>query len=374
MKVCPKCAQSFAEGFKYCPRDATELVKYDVRARMQSQEELHFLLESDSLWSRLKSELAEARVELRRRPLEYLASLLRSEGSSHGRRRLLQAGWATSVIVYSLIVLAFLTAGFLKMAISGNPADAAPPPLCDPSDKYVKLVFTPVEERAEQGRGMLGGSLSKPKRSHGGGGAKGDLRASAGEMPTPSLNPQINPPDLSLPKIIQPKLVVPETVYVDPAFWRTFKGPYGERGGQIEIPSLGSGVGTGVGPGKGPGSGQGEDGNTGGGRPASGGGPITGPDNETGSAISKLKPTILHTERASYTEEARQQRVQGSVVLNVLFGADGRIQDIRTLHGLPHGLTESAIAAAHRIRFRPAVRNGQPVGVRLNIEFNFALY
>ncbi len=36
--------------------------------------------------------------------------------------------------------------------------------------------------------------------------------------------------------------------------------------------------------------------------------------------------------------------------------------------------TESAITAVHRIRYRPAMRNGQPVGVRLNIELSFALY
>jgi hypothetical protein len=42
--------------------------------------------------------------------------------------------------------------------------------------------------------------------------------------------------------------------------------------------------------------------------------------------------------------------------------------------GLPCGLTEAAIEAAKRIRFQPALRNGAPVSVRAQLEYNFALY
>ncbi len=60
MKVCPKCARSFADGFAYCPQDATLLERYDLRARVNSEDEFHFLLESESLLSRLKRELVNA--------------------------------------------------------------------------------------------------------------------------------------------------------------------------------------------------------------------------------------------------------------------------------------------------------------------------
>ena len=60
MKLCPKCGQSFAEGFVYCPRDAARLEKYDLRARIRRDDELHFLIESESLIARLKRELAGA--------------------------------------------------------------------------------------------------------------------------------------------------------------------------------------------------------------------------------------------------------------------------------------------------------------------------
>ncbi|MGH9802065.1 MAG: energy transducer TonB, partial [Blastocatellia bacterium] len=75
-----------------------------------------------------------------------------------------------------------------------------------------------------------------------------------------------------------------------------------------------------------------------------------------------------------YTELARQHKIQGSVILSVIYGADGLIHDIRVQHGLPDGLTEEAIAAARQIRFNPATREGKPVSVRGNIEYNFTLY
>jgi TonB family protein len=87
-----------------------------------------------------------------------------------------------------------------------------------------------------------------------------------------------------------------------------------------------------------------------------------------------LKPTILYREKAKYTEEARLNKVEGAVVLTIVFGADGRVRDIRTVRGLPHGLTETSIEAAQKIRFHPAVRDGKPVSVRAVLEFSFALY
>jgi TonB family protein len=88
----------------------------------------------------------------------------------------------------------------------------------------------------------------------------------------------------------------------------------------------------------------------------------------------ELRPTILYREKAKYTEEARQHKVEGTVVLTVVFGADGRIHDIRTVRRLPDGLTETSIEAAQKIRFQPAIQNGRPVSVRATLEFSFALY
>jgi len=86
-----------------------------------------------------------------------------------------------------------------------------------------------------------------------------------------------------------------------------------------------------------------------------------------------LKPTIIYREKPKYTAEARDNGVQGIVVLNVVFTADGQITNIRVVRGLSYGLTEKAIEAAAKIRFIPAMKDGQPVSVRGNLEFSFNL-
>jgi TonB family protein len=84
-----------------------------------------------------------------------------------------------------------------------------------------------------------------------------------------------------------------------------------------------------------------------------------------------LKPTILYREKARYTEEAKNQGVQGTVVLQVVFQANGAIGGVKVIRGLPYGLTESAIGAARKIKFEPAVKDGKPVSVRGSLEFTF---
>jgi TonB family protein len=87
-----------------------------------------------------------------------------------------------------------------------------------------------------------------------------------------------------------------------------------------------------------------------------------------------LRPTILYKEKAEYTPEARANKVRGSVILNVIFGADGGIRVLRVVRGLPHGLTGQALKAAQRVRFEPAVKDGKPVDIRGDLEFSFDLY
>jgi TonB family protein len=87
-----------------------------------------------------------------------------------------------------------------------------------------------------------------------------------------------------------------------------------------------------------------------------------------------LRPTILYKEKAKYTEAARQQRIRGTVVLSVIFFSDGQIGSVRVLRALPYGLTAQSLAAVEKIRFGPALKDGQPVSVRGNLEFSFNLY
>jgi hypothetical protein len=118
MKVCPKCSQSFADGFTYCPKDAARLEKYDLRARIRRDDEFHFLIESESLMTRLKRELANAFGELKVNPRAFLRGLLRGEGTTRQRKRLLRAGFASGLLVYASVFVAVSLIGILKLLTS----------------------------------------------------------------------------------------------------------------------------------------------------------------------------------------------------------------------------------------------------------------
>jgi TonB family protein len=355
------------------------LERYDLRARINADDEFHFLIESESLLSRLKRELVNAVEELRENPRSFLGGLLRGEGSTRQRKRLIQAGFATALIAYSSIIMATLLAGLFRQTQSDQIVIAAPKPLPTPFIIAIPIATSKADQQkraAKARQGLLGGSLqqSQAQRSGGGGGQEDKRPASVGEMPMPALSPQLNPPDLEPPKIKFATLIVPETIYADDALRQRINGQFGIRNGQTDAPSRGDGKGTGIGEGDGPGYDRGIGGNVGGGPPRIGSGPIKGSGDGVLPMSQNLRPTILYREKAKYTENARQNRVQGAVVLSVIFGADGKIHNIRVVRGLPHGLTETSIEAAQHIRFQPAIHNSRPVSVQATLEFNFALY
>jgi TonB family protein len=102
--------------------------------------------------------------------------------------------------------------------------------------------------------------------------------------------------------------------------------------------------------------------------------PAPTPPSAVQMITSSLRPKITYREPAKYTEEARYNVTHGMVALNVVFRSDGRISDIRVVRGLPYGLTEKAIEAARKVRFEPAIKDGQPVSVRGILELVFHLY
>lgn len=81
--------------------------------------------------------------------------------------------------------------------------------------------------------------------------------------------------------------------------------------------------------------------------------------------------TIVYKPNPAYSAEGREHRIQGDVVLEVIFLASGQIKVTRVVSGLGFGMDEEAIHAAQRIRFTPAVRDGKPVdfSARIRIEF-----
>jgi len=90
------------------------------------------------------------------------------------------------------------------------------------------------------------------------------------------------------------------------------------------------------------------------------------------AAITRTKPAenvasktvsaeIISKPNPIYTEEARKLRIEGEVLLDVVFESGGKVRVVRVVRGLGHGLDEAAAKAAEQIRFRPAQQNGQPV-------------
>jgi len=62
-----------------------------------------------------------------------------------------------------------------------------------------------------------------------------------------------------------------------------------------------------------------------------------------------------------YTDEAKNKKIEGDVLLQVVFTAGGNVQIQRVVQGLGYGLDDSAQAAAKQIRFKPALQEGQAV-------------
>jgi TonB family protein len=74
-----------------------------------------------------------------------------------------------------------------------------------------------------------------------------------------------------------------------------------------------------------------------------------------------------------YTDEARSLKLEGEVLLEVSFSASGTLHVNRVVRGLGHGLDEAAIAAANKIRFKPALRNGQPMDSTAIVHVTFQM-
>jgi TonB family protein len=212
----------------------------------------------------------------------------------------------------------------------------------------------------------------------GGGGGRQETRpASKGELPKPSLSPQLIAPSPYEP-LKPPKLAVQETIQVDPRLlpnWKDTPLPTGLPTGLEGPPSSGTGTGGGIGDGKGTGIGPGDGSGVGPGRGYNmgGGDPSLGGGDGANSGPPDVKPRLLNTLRPNYTEDARRNKIQGTVLARVVIGADGTVKRVTIVRGLPDGLNEEAIQAAYKLRFSPAMKNGRPIPYTMKLEVAFSL-
>lgn len=216
-------------------------------------------------------------------------------------------------------------------------------------------------------------TLQPSKTLSGGGGGGGDrdkLQASQGRLPKQSMQ-QFTPPTVVIrneqPKLpMEPTVVIPPQVHLTQPDMPNLGDPLSHL--PASLPSngtgsgsgIGSGSGGGVGSGEGPGFGPGHGGGTGGGAFRVGGG------------VSA--PKAVYSPDPEYSEEARKAKFQGTCVLWLVVGPDGRPRDIKVQRTLGLGLDEKAIEAVKNWRFEPAMKDGKPVAVQINVEVSFRLY
>lgn len=82
---------------------------------------------------------------------------------------------------------------------------------------------------------------------------------------------------------------------------------------------------------------------------------------QSAPALAKVVPAeILTKPTPTYTDEARNLKIEGEVLLEVVLEASGRLRVVRVVRGLGHGLDDNAVKAALQIHFKPAMRDGQP--------------
>lgn len=84
-------------------------------------------------------------------------------------------------------------------------------------------------------------------------------------------------------------------------------------------------------------------------------------------------PVKLVFPQPRYTEEARQARIQGTVILQAVIDREGNVGEVLIIKGLPLGLDDSAIETVQNWKFKPALRGAEPVAVYLNLMINFSL-
>lgn len=92
---------------------------------------------------------------------------------------------------------------------------------------------------------------------------------------------------------------------------------------------------------------------------------------DTGPATTPVE--ITYKPNPIYTQEARDMKLEGEVLLEVSFSATGTLHVNKVVRGLGHGLDEAAIAAANKIRFKPALRYGQPVDSTAVVHVTFQM-
>jgi protein TonB len=281
-----------------------------------------------SLWSGLRELVLPNRLSplvLESRPVVVVDRMF--EGRSYR-----PAGWAVVAHVFAVLMVGF--AATTKIHI------AAP----------VKMVTTELVVPPQ--------APPMANAMHGGGGQRGPTPVTRGTPPR-FAELQIVPP--KAPPMIEPKIHIEPTLEVQQDVRMASSVPQvGVANSPLVGMSMGGGKGGGMGSGNGNGVGPGAGGNTGGGVRQIGGG------------VSA--PVLLYQVDPEFSEEARRSKTAGNVLVNLWVDENGNPSHVHVIRGIGMGLDEKAVAAVKLYKFKPAMENGRPVTVEMNVDVTFHIF
>jgi protein TonB len=265
--------------------------------------------------------------------------------------QLQRASWVNSVLVHAMAILALILPYYISQML--NPVKAAQVEVVDISPYLPQL--PPSANKAGGG---------------GGGGTRTPTPPSQGKAPE-FARTQMAPPEVTVPKIqpllpVQPKLLGPPEMKLPQMAQNAQWGDplQGVPGPPSAGPGFGGGIGTGSGGGIGSGTGAGLG-------PGQGGG-VGGGVFSVGGNVSA--PIPIYKPEPPYSEQARKAKYQGTVVLWIIVDAAGDVTDAQVVKPLGMGLDQNAVTTVRTWKFKPAMRNGAPVPVKVMVEVSFRLF
>lgn len=331
-QMSPASGESAVGDMLRIASDLLQLPRPDFKARLKTELE----------WVACARPLSSAPQPRATADSNVLPSLF---GQDYGTYPMRRVNFATSLALHAVAVLLVAVLGVL--AFKEKPRNSSP----------------------ERGLTILSEYVPPPglHRPHGGGGggAADKIKDSKGTLPR-TASEQITPPTV-FPKNERSKLEVEPTI-VAPNLELARTDHVGDPLSKLMTPSDGTGVRSGIGSGSKGGIGSGEDAGYG---PGSGGG-YSGGVFSVGNGVSA--PKVIYDPDPEYSPEARAAKYQGTVILWAIIGADGRPRKLSVERSLGMGLDEKALEAVNTWRFRPAMKDGQPVAVQIQVEVSFHLY
>jgi len=85
-------------------------------------------------------------------------------------------------------------------------------------------------------------------------------------------------------------------------------------------------------------------------------------------------PEVIYKVEPEFSEEARKAKFMGVVTVTLIVNTQGLPQDVHVIRGVGMGLDDKAVEAVRQYKFKPAMENGHPVPVRVNVEVNFQIF